>query len=197
MDYDDDKSYPLVLALHYSGHGLPFYGEIFLTDFIEPALKSLEAIIVAPDCPTKDWTMPESEEYIKDLLTYLGEIYQYESNKVVIVGYSMGGMGVWYLTEHMLNHFTCGVIISAKPPDVVSESAGSVPLYIIHGRDDALFPVIDTNRAVLELESQDRVVTYRIIERATHFETHKFVPALQDAVPWIVKQWEMAGRKKG
>lgn len=51
--YTGDESVPLVLALHYGGHGAPYFGRGVLTGLVEPALRELEAIIVAPDCTGK------------------------------------------------------------------------------------------------------------------------------------------------
>ena len=62
--FSSGKSYPLVVALHYGGEVTPFYGKAFLTSFVEPALKGLDAIIFAPDCPLSGWTNPVSESAV-------------------------------------------------------------------------------------------------------------------------------------
>ena len=56
-----DQPAPLILALHFAGHGSPFYGKLILTELVEPALGQLDAIIVAPDCTGPDWTHPQSK----------------------------------------------------------------------------------------------------------------------------------------
>jgi hypothetical protein len=66
--YSGEESVPLVLVLHYGGHGTPYYGKDILVDLVEPALRELGAIFIAPDCPVKDWTRTESVCYILDLL---------------------------------------------------------------------------------------------------------------------------------
>jgi len=50
---------------------LPFYGELFLIEIMEPALNPLGALIVAPDCPAKNWTQLNSEQLIIDLLDFI------------------------------------------------------------------------------------------------------------------------------
>jgi hypothetical protein len=63
-----EESVPLVLVLHDGGYGTPYYGKAILVDLVEPALRELGAIFIAPDCPVKDWTRTESVCYILDLL---------------------------------------------------------------------------------------------------------------------------------
>ena len=68
--FTGEKPVPLILALHYAGHGIPFYGEMILQEMVKPAFEELEAIIVSPDCPAEFWHQPESEQLIFDLLNH-------------------------------------------------------------------------------------------------------------------------------
>jgi predicted peptidase len=189
--FDNRKPVPLILALHYGGHGLPFYGEIFLTNFVEPVMNPLSAIIVAPDCPSKDWTHPESEEFIIKLLAFIRKKYEIDPQKVVVLGYSMGGNGVWHLASKYPDQFSYAIIMSASPPEVLSDFDWKMPMYIVHGRNDELFPIMDTTKAVIELEKRGIDVNYRILEKTTHYETHKFLQALREVMPQIMERWKI------
>ena len=70
--YTGDQPVPLVLALHYGGTVTPYYGKGFLVGLVEPALRDLGAIIIAPDCTADDWTQPESETDVLALLDHVG-----------------------------------------------------------------------------------------------------------------------------
>ena len=45
--YTGDTPVPLILALHYGGHGAAYFGFGVLADLVEPALRELEAIILS------------------------------------------------------------------------------------------------------------------------------------------------------
>jgi len=189
--YDEIRAYPLIIGLHYGGHGLPFYGELFLKNLVEPAFHSLRAIIVAPDCPSKDWTQAESERFIDDLIQYLLEQYNIDSDRVLFIGYSMGGNGVWHLGSKFPGAFSEAVIMAAKPPKYINHNVWQKPVFIIHGKKDELFPVVDTTRTVLGLENGGVDITYRILEDVSHFETQKFQSVLQDAKTWVLNRWSV------
>jgi len=187
--YTGQQTTPLVIALHFGGHGTPYYGELFLREFISPALKGLTAIIAAPDCPTQDWTMPESEAFILDLLSFIMDQYNIDPIKILITGYSIGGIGTWHMAGRYPERFTVALAMAAQPPEGVSIDEWKLPLYVIHGRDDELFPIVNTSKVIVQLENQGKDVTYRILEKASHFEVPKYLGPLQDAVPWIVDKW--------
>jgi predicted peptidase len=189
-EYQGNTPVPLVIALHFSGHGLPFYGELFLTDFVGPALSKLGAIIVAPDCPAKDWTCPESEAFILDLLDFIERKYNIDPNRVLLTGFSMGGIGTWYLAGKFQDRFSAALIMAAAPPENTVTTDWSLPLFVIHAREDQLFPIANTTRVVVKLEEFGVDIAYRILEHTTHYETQKFMIPMQDAVIWILEHWE-------
>jgi predicted peptidase len=189
-DYTGNQPVPLVVALHYGGHGIPFYGELILRELIEPALRELGAIILAPDCPTEDWSQPESDQFILDLLSHVGDQYNLDPRKTLITGYSLGGIGTWHLAGQFPDRFATALVMAAQPPENTSVTNWTVPLYVIHGRDDELFPIVNTTKVIVQLENNDVDIAYRILERVSHFETQKFFTPLQDAVPWVLNHWD-------
>ena len=67
--YTKGEPRPLILALHPGGgQGTPYYGLSFMRGIVSPALKDLNAIIVAPDCPTRSWSDPAAEQAVMALL---------------------------------------------------------------------------------------------------------------------------------
>lgn len=180
---------PLVIALHFGGHGFPYYGELFLTDLIEPSLRGLGALMVAPDCPGKDWTQPASEQFILDLLDHIQDQYSTDPERVLITGFSMGGIGVWHLLSRFPDRFTAALIMAANPPEGAGEIEWDGPLYILHGNKDERFPIVNTTRVVIQLEERGFDLLYRVLESAAHYDTHKFKAPLEAAVPWILDRW--------
>jgi predicted peptidase len=188
--YTEDKPAPLILALHYAGHGSPYYGELILHSLIEPAFRELEPIIVAPDCPAKDWTQPESEQLILDLMDSIQEQFNIDQSRVLITGYSLGGMGTWHYAGNYPKRFSAAIIMAGRPPDEVQEIDWQIPLMVIHGRKDEIVPLLATREAISELEKKGIDIELRILENVTHYETHYFVPALRNTIPWLLERWE-------
>jgi predicted peptidase len=187
--YSDNKSTPLVLALHYAGHGSPYYGEGMLLSLINPAFQELEPIIVAPDCPAGDWLQLQSEAYVLALLDHIQEVYQIDPPRIILAGYSMGGIGAWNFAKRYPERFAAVVIMAASPPDDALEVEWKVPLMVIHGKMDELFPVQKTLQVVLGMEEQGTDIVYQILDGVTHFETQYFVSALRNSIPWLQEKW--------
>ena len=189
VGYSGDKPTPLIMALHYAGHGTPYYGELILMSLIKPAFQELEPIIVSPDCPGKDWTQPESEQLIFDLLDAIQEQFNIDQKRILITGYSLGGMGTWHFAGHYPDHFTAAIVMAGRPPEDVLEINWRIPLMVIHGRKDEIVPLQAAKEAVLALEKKGCDIELRILESVTHYETHYFVLALRNAIPWLLEKW--------
>jgi predicted peptidase len=182
-------SVPLVLALHYSGHGTPFYGRYMLVDLVEPALRELGAVVVAPDCPDRDWARPHSVEVIHRLMDAIETQYAIDGRKTLAVGYSMGGAGVWHLARHTPERFAAAVVMAGRPPDGLGEEWLRIPVYVIHSRADDVVPIGPTERIVSVLRERGSEVEFVTMDDVTHFETTRFVGVLEQAVPWVKRVW--------
>jgi len=185
-----DRPAPLILALHFAGHGSPFYGKLILTEIVEPALGELGAIIVAPDCTGPDWTHPQSEADVLALLDHIHENHNVDPNRTLITGYSMGGIGAWFLASRHQDRFSGALIMAGLPPADSTNIHWDLPLYIIQSRHDQLMPLRPTEDAVEQLKSSGVSVELVVLDGITHFETWRYTEPLRDAVPWIKRTWE-------
>ena len=190
-NYTDDLPIPLILALHYGGHGAPFFGKFFLTGLVEPALRKLKAIIVAPDCPGGvDWTDERSETEVLTLLDFVYDTYNIDPRRTLITGYSMGGAGTWYLAARHPDLFSAALVMAGRPTFDVKDIQWDIPLYIIHSRQDEVVPLEPTETAVSQLKDRGIPVELVIIDGITHYETNRFVGHLRAAIPWIEQAWQ-------
>jgi predicted peptidase len=181
---------PLIVALHFAGHGAPYYGKAILTGLVGPALGELNAIIAAPDCTGSSWTDPQSEVDLLELMDYLQNIHPIDPDKILLTGYSMGGVGTWYLASKHQNLFSGGLIMAGIPPARVLEVDWTIPLYVIHSAADHLMPLDRTEAAVNELQAKGVSLEFVILDGIPHFETHRFQPALHAAISWIKRIWK-------
>lgn len=187
--YTGDQPVPLVLALHFGGKVTPYYGKLFLTGLVEPGLRELGALIVAPDCSARDWIQPESETDVLALLDHMLTTYNIDSQRILVTGYSMGGIGTWYLAAHHPNRFAAALVMSGSPPPSVVDVEWQLPLYVIHSRQDEVLPFEETEAVVHRMKTRGAPVELVAVGGITHYETNRFIAPLRAAVPWIQKAW--------
>jgi predicted peptidase len=188
--YPGDGPYPLILALHFAGHGAPYYGRFLLEELVAPALRDLGAIIVAPDCTAETWSESRSESDVLSLVDYVLENYGGDVERVLVTGYSLGGNGAWYLSARNPDIFSAAIVISGWPPVEIGDAERQVPVYVIHSRDDEFIPLEPTQSAVTQLSEFGAEAELLILEGITHFETYRFIEPLKGTLPWIERVWQ-------
>jgi predicted peptidase len=190
QNYSPAKPEALVLALHWGLDLYPFISADFLETLVRPALEPLGAIIVAPERNEETWANPTSEEAVIGLFELLEEHYKIDPAQTLLMGYSMGGIGCWYMAARHQGIFKAAIPISAEPTQDAAEVAWRIPLFVIHGREDEFFPVEKTNATVKELMSRGVAIELQILDNATHFEVGRYIQPLRDKVPWIKGVWK-------
>jgi predicted peptidase len=191
-DTPGDQPSALIMILHWSGPATPYFGKSILIGLAAPALQDLRALIVAPDCMHTRWNNPESETDVLTLLSHLSEHYEIAVSKTLIMGYSMGAQGVWYLTARNPNRFAAGIVMAGPPPDKYQEP-WQTPMYVIHSYDDEHFPFEITADVIQEMQAQSAPIEFVPISGVTHFDAGGFVEPLRKATPWIQQIWLTKG----
>lgn len=191
--YTGAQPRPLVIGLHWGGPVTPYVGKWYLLGLMAPAMSELGAILVAPDCTAEHWAIPSSEQVVIDLLDHLMGSYRIDSRRVLLTGYSMGGIGAWLIAARHQERFTGVLIVSAKPPADAVDANWEIPLYVIHSRRDELFPLRDTQTTVNNLRGKGISIEMDVVDNTTHFQTERFIEPLQAALPWIRDIWRSKG----
>jgi len=194
--YVERQPAPLVLALHYAGPVTPFYGKGILAGLVEPALRELGAVIVAPDCQHDTWANLSSELEIVELLAYLYDNYALDAHKTLVTGYSLGGAGAWYLAARNQSGFAAAIPMAGwPPPDSANYCSADVrweiPLYVIHSRQDEVVPFEPTEQFVRRLQASGAAVECMWLQDATHYETGYYIEPLRATSRWIKKAWKV------
>ena len=125
----------MFFAASFSWVLLRYYGSVFARMVVAPALADLNAIIVAPDCPTKSWTDPGADRAVMALLDKVMEEHTIDRKRVLVVGFSMGGRGTWFMAAHHADLFTAAIPMAASLGDEKVEGLGLMPTYIIHSTE--------------------------------------------------------------
>jgi len=187
--YTGEESTPLIVSLHYGGEVTPYYGRGLLQSLIEPVLRDLGAIIVAPDSAAGSWTNPTSEQHVLELLDYIEAQYNIDANKTLLTGYSMGAAGTWYLAPRHPERFKAALAMAGRPQADSATIGWTTPIYVIHSTADEVVPLESTQIAVKRLRSQGASVDLVVVDGITHYEISRYGPYLRAAIPWIQRVW--------
>ena len=187
--YSPAKAAPLVVSLHFGGPVSPHYGRLLLESVVEPALRPLGALMVAPDCDAPAWATPECESFVLDVIDHIANEYAVDQQRVLLTGYSKGGIGTWELAARHPDRFTAAIVMAGRPRPEMSSVDWRVPLYVIHAREDEVLGLGPTEEVVTALRDRGVPVELHILEGVTHYETQHFARALHRALPWLERTW--------
>jgi predicted peptidase len=187
--YRDDRPSPLVVALHFGGRITPFYGRNILEGLVRPALADLDAIIVAPDALDHGWNDARDEAAVLALMDHLAAKLSIDPKRVLCTGFSMGGVGTWYLAARHPDRFTAAIPVAGRPVTDQPATAFKVPVFAIHGRLDEVMPLAATEAHIAALKASGSNAGLLIIDGVTHYQTDGFVEPLRSAVPWVRRVW--------
>jgi hypothetical protein len=154
FDYDVNSTneWPLLIQLH----GAPFRGgtlDLLLNEDPLPSYlkqnQEFPFIYVAPigDGDYEFWIEEELTNSLFTLLKDIQEKYRINSGQVYLIGYDMGGNGVWHLGLNFPEQFTAIVPIGGylgypfAIPDNICDLK-SVPVWAFHGGKDINVPAV-------------------------------------------------------
>ena len=187
--YTASQPRPLVLALHPGGGGAPFYGDGFLRSIFLPGLRDLAPVMIAPDVPERTWTDPRSEQNVLALMAAVLDEFAIDRRRVLVVGFSLGGRGAWYLSARHPNRFTGAIVMAGRSEEPLDQLA-VIPTYVIHSRDDEVVPFAQAEERARALERAGRAVRFDPLTGVGHYNMGGYVTALQGGGRWMVEQWE-------
>jgi predicted peptidase len=188
--YSPGTPVPLVLVLHPGGQGPRYYGAQFMRGVVEPGLRSMRAIMVAPDCPARAWSDAACETAVAALMEQAINAYTIDRKRVLVVGFSMGGRGTWHMASKHAALFTAAIPMAASTRGMSVDDLGKQPTYIIHSRGDEVVPFEPAEETAAALKRLKRDVHFEAVEDLTHFEMVNYVDALREAARWVIDRWK-------
>ena len=190
--YDRKTPAPLVLVLHPGGQRMPYYGAGFTARVVEPALRQLRAIMIAPDCPleSRSWSDKEANTAVMALMEKAMKHYAIDPRRVLVVGYSMGGRGTWHMAATQQALFTAAIPMAASTRGLAIDQLGRQPTYIIHSRADEVVEFEPAEENARELKKLGRDVHFEALDDLTHFDMGSYVDALRRAGRWVAAKWK-------
>ncbi|HNW58609.1 MAG TPA: alpha/beta hydrolase-fold protein [bacterium] len=180
--YDASKTYPLILALHGAGergrdNELPLKANALGLAWADSAVQAKNpCFIVLPQCPADrqwvntDWSkgsyslaavgISDELQTVSNLLDSLTREFAINTDRLYVVGLSMGGYGTWDLIARFPNRFAAAVPICGGADTSHASSLRSMPLWIFHGSEDAAVPVAASREMVEALIHSDRACVF-------------------------------------
>jgi predicted esterase len=201
-NYDANKKYPLILFFH-SGSGRGFNNEQQIMHenaagthvWTLPAnQEQFPAFVLAPQCSIDDnWGDPDLNEInpkMQMALEVLAEVqkdYSIDADRIVLVGQSMGGLGVWALLQTFPEKWAAAVVVSSFDNFTNEKAITRVPLWLFQGDADLTVPVILVRGMVKELRKGNAQLRYTEYHNMDHNIWEKAF-AEPELAPWLAVQ---------
>ncbi len=178
---------PLVIALHWAGGGYSF--KVFSKCLAEPGLSKLNAIIITPDAEHQVWINKYNEERIVKLVELALKFWNIDTSKVLVTGYSNGGVGSWFFADKYPELFTAAIPIASM---YEIDKKIQIPMYVIHGKNDALFKVQKIAACVESAKQYGSNIKFVINPELSHYEACAYVDELKKASEWVLDEvWQV------
>jgi phospholipase/carboxylesterase len=169
--YTGDRAWPLVMALH-GGSG---NGRGFLWSWLRDA-RSQGAILVAPTATGPTWALMGDDTDTPNLARILDSVrsrWNVDAKRMLLTGMSDGGTFCYVTGFADTSPFTHIAPVAATFHPLMAEIADAerlrgLPVHIVHGRFDWMFPVQVARRTKDALSAAGASVTYRELDDLSH-----------------------------
>ena len=169
--WDTKTAMPLVVALH-GGSG---HGRDFLWTWVRDA-RSYGALVASPTALDRTWSLMGDDvdaEPLRRMVLSIAERYPVDRSRVLLTGMSDGGTYAFLagLRDDMpFTHLApaCGVLHPMVLASGAIERAAGMPIYLIHGKLDWMFPIQAAHMAREALLTAGAQLVYREIEDLSH-----------------------------
>ncbi len=196
------RKYPLVIGLHGGGQGVGD-GRTALQKWAFATRKG--AICVFPTVIKKEataWNKEREERYVMALIEEMKRTFPIDTNRIYLVGHSMGGYGTWSIGTHYADVFAglapCAggiFVMMGQGGSVVGLARGTVvnlkntPIYFYHGADDPRVPPTSDRKAAEVLaELKKKYGPYEYVYKEYNGIGHGLPPSgLGPIIEWLFK----------
>lgn len=192
-DVDFSKSWPLVMAFHGASGGDP-QAHTTTGCYIEPGLADIDAFVIHPNAGIYEWYQSENQNKVQTIMSLATTYWPIDVSKIATMGYSNGGNASWLFAEVASNVFSASIPIASSYDISETDSTSrkiDIPMYVIHGEDDELFPIETTKKWVDESIAAGSDITFIQADGLTHYKPCDYVPYVKDAVIWLKELWEL------
>lgn len=174
----------LVIAMHWAG-GPTTYKE-YASCLAESGLAELNAIIFSPQDLGLGWQDPGTADRISVLIDLAIAHWPVDSNKIILTGYSNGGIGAWKLANQLSDKIAASIPMAGVYTEA---SSADVPYFVIHGVGDELFPIAQARQTTQRATRKGADVTFYDVEGKSHYMACGYVEELKMAARDMMDGW--------
>jgi hypothetical protein len=153
-----------------------------LVSCFAPELSSLDPVILAPRSANGEWWHSAETAFVLGLVKAARERWPGAKDRVVVSGYSNGGIGAWYFARLYPEYFSAAIPVASNS---TAAGASPLPVYAIHGSNDEVFPIAAVRSALAHLHASGDDVTLREKPTGSHFSPCSYAPEVASAARWV------------
>ena len=184
QSYRSDTPAPLVLLLHFGYQGDqpdPFIGDSMIRLFKE-AIEDCGGIALAPDVLGGTWIDGRNERAAVWLVRNVMSVYNIDSHRVVVAGFSMGGQGTWFIGSRHQDLFTGAVPIAARP---AGSTSWTIPVCAVHSKADEVCPFTAAQQHIDAVRASGAFVEFLTVDDYGHYEMARYAPQFAQALKTV------------
>lgn len=179
---------PMVLRLHGAAQSGSASAHQSTSCLVEPAFAGKDVFILSPNSRGLLWSERPNIDQILLLHDLMLNRFDIDTDRIVTTGYSDGGNGSWFYAQYAENLMTAAIPMATSyfvkdGNDQVVKI--NVPLYVIHGSEDALFPVELTEAYVNEHIEAGTDARFVVADGLVHNDPCAYEAELKNAVDWL------------
>lgn len=179
---------PLVLRLHGGAQNASSDAHKSTACLVEPAFEGLDVIILSPNSNQDLWYEEKNIVQVLALMDLVKANLPVDESRTVITGYSDGGNGSWFFSQFYSTLFSAAIPMATSYRVVDSQGNPAkinIPMYVIHGSADTLFPIETTEGFVDESIAAGSDITFVVADGLIHIAACDYLPYFKDAVTWL------------
>tara|TARA_R110001599_G_scaffold327339_1_gene540261 strand:+ start:611 stop:1402 length:792 start_codon:yes stop_codon:yes gene_type:complete len=187
-ELETGETAPLFIDMHGESGGAANAHQTSYDCYLEEGLEGLKAFMLIPNAGQEQWYDQNNQVQIQSLISLAKDYLSVDPNKVVAMGYSNGGNATWLFTDNAPQLFSAGIAMASSYSTRNQDGSFrkiNVPLYVIHGSDDQLFPIETTKAWVDGSISAGSDITFVEATGLGHYEPCNYVPYVKDAITWL------------
>ena len=184
---------PLILSLHGGARNVLPDAHKSSSCILSSGFDAFDAYVISPNSNGQLWFDQSNQAQVLALVDLASSYLHIDTTKIGITGFSDGGNGSWFFTQFFPSIFSAGIPIAtsyntADGNGIVNKI--DVPLYVIHGSDDELFPIATTETFVNASIAAGSDIEFITASGLSHFSScSEYLTYLQDAADWLDTIW--------
>ena len=115
--------------------------------------------------------------------------FNIDENRIIVTGFSFGGIGTWHYAGEHADLFTAAIPIASRISEEYLAEIEDISIYVIQSTADEEVSYTDMASRVTALQAQGIDVTLKTAKGLSHYDTPSFTKPLKTAIPWLRERW--------